>query len=242
MCWSLQVSAIAGVYGLCMSYFFWKRGYSDRDPWYGMFLLSFTCTQFLDAFFWYQKGEQPDIHCGPVNLYFSKFVVTPVLFGQCIVLSIYKSGALKWARWPYRILVVLAALVPVIFGSCTHVWHTMGLWHGPTLVYWGFQPPMWMMLCGITLWSVGALSFLRPWWVGTNILAVGGFNLVLLTIIDGTIRLVSKLCFYCLLLSLLWLTEPLWAPSVKPSEENKDQPKESAPLPPAYDPVATSVV
>ena len=33
---------------------------------------------------------------------------------------------------------------------------------------------------------------------------------------DGTIRLVSKLCFYCLLLSILWGFEPYYAP---PSED-----------------------
>ena len=54
-----------------------------------------------------------------------------------------------------------------------------------------------------------------PWWAATNILLVGGINLGILALIDGTVLLVSKLCFYCLLLSVLWLLEPLWTPHVK---------------------------
>merc|ERR1712170_267267 len=88
----------------------------------------------------------------------------------------------------------------------------------------------WMMTLGILLWTIGDLAFVRPWWAATNILLVGGINLVLLTFIDGSIRLVSKLCFYCLLLSLLWLSEPLWAPGGKfnPTKPTalKQQPEE----------------
>jgi hypothetical protein len=75
-----------------------------------------------------------------------------------------------------------------------------------------------MFTCGVALWAVGAMLFLRParCWVG--ILGVGGLNLVLLQLFDGTIRLVSKLCFWCLLLSVLWLTEPLWAPPTTAAE------------------------
>ena len=61
-------------------------------------------------------------------------------------------------------------------------------------------------------WAVAALVFIHPVWAATNILLVGGLNLAILKIVDGTILLVSKLCFYCLLLSVLWLLEPLWAP------------------------------
>ena len=61
-------------------------------------------------------------------------------------------------------------------------------------------------------WISAALLFITPWWAGTNILLVGGINLVLLQLIDGGTQYVSKLCFYCLLLSVLWLLEPLWTP------------------------------
>ena len=54
--------------------------------------------------------------------------------------------------------------------------------------------------------------FCEPFWVGRNILLVGGFTLVLRPIFYGTARLVSKLCFYCLLLSILWGFEPYYAP------------------------------
>jgi len=56
------------------------------------------------------------------------------------------------------------------------------------------------------------LLFIYPTVYATNILAVGGLNLVILHYVDGTIYLVSKLCFYCLQLSILWYFEPKWAP------------------------------
>ena len=80
----------------------------------------------------------------------------------------------------------------------------------PTLVYWGFEPPLELFAAGVALWSVAALLFITPVWAATNILLVGGINLCILAFVDGTVRLVSKLCFYCLLLSILWLLEPLW--------------------------------
>ena len=49
---------------------------------------------------------------------------------------------------------------------------------------------------------------------------------ILLILIDGTIRLLSKLCFYCLLLSILWLSEPYLYPSeaapITPAAGKKD--------------------
>ena len=115
-------------------------------------------------------------------------------------------------RGPYRILPVAGALAMTILAKCTYSTVTEGGWlQLPTLVYWGFEPPLFLFNCGVALWSIAALLFITPWWAATNILLVGGVNLVLLTLIDGTVRLVSKLCFYCLLLSVLWLLEPLWA-------------------------------
>ena len=33
MCWNLEVSLVAGMYGYAVSYYLTRRGYSDRDPW-----------------------------------------------------------------------------------------------------------------------------------------------------------------------------------------------------------------
>jgi len=76
-----------------------------------------------------------------------------------------------------------------------------------TLVYWGFE--LFLFNAGLLLWSLAALLFICPW-AATNILPVGGVNLLILQYIDGTI--LSKLCCYCLQLSILWLLEPSWAP------------------------------
>ena len=228
MCWSLPISLLAGLYGFSMSYYFaFVRRFSYRDPWYGLFLTSFTLTQLLDAFFWATatSTERPDdvdtVPCTNVNLYFTKIVVSLAVFSQVYAITVFPSySTRKWCnqfRKPYRVLPLIGALSMAYFGKCTYSTITNGgLLELPTLVYWGFIPTHLLFNAGIALWSIAALLFITPWWAATNILLVGGLNLVILTIIDGTILLVSKLCFYCLLLSILWLLEPLWCSSSIP--------------------------
>jgi len=143
-------------------------------------------------------------------------VVSIAIFSQVYVITMFPSQSLRpWCnkyRAPYRLLPVLGMAAMAYAGKCTYSTVTHGgLFELPTLVYWGFEPPPYLFNAGVLLWSVAALIFITPWWAATNILLVGGVNLVLLLIIDGTVRLISKLCFYCLLLSVLWLLEPLWA-------------------------------
>ena len=141
-----------------------------------------------------------------------------------VVITFFPSHTIRPSvnkfRSPYRLLPALGVLAMMILGKCTYSTVTPGgLLQLPTLVYWGFEPSLFLFNCGVALWSIAALVFITPWWAATNILIVGGINLGLLTIIDGTVRLVSKLCFYCLLLSVLWLLEPLWTPApARPSE------------------------
>lgn len=227
MCWSLDVSLGAAVYGFSMSYYFARiRKHSYRDPWYGLFLCSFTLTQLLDAFFWWRAKDTVDgsVPCDDVNLFFTKAVVSVAVFSQVMVITIFPSRDRAWVnklRAPYRLLPAGGALAMVVAGKCTYSSVTHGgLLQLPTLVYWGFEPPLLLFNAGVALWSVAALLFITPWWAATNILLVGGLNLIILMVIDGTVRLISKLCFYCLLLSVLWLLEPLWTP---PSPEHSGQ-------------------
>lgn len=178
--------------------------------------------QLLDAFFWATATERPDdvdtVPCTKMNLYFTKIVVSLAVFSQVIAITVFPSYSTRqWCnqfRKPYRILPLIGALSMAYFGKCTYSTVTSGgLLELPTLVYWGFIPTPLLFHAGVALWSIAALLFITPWWAATNILLVGGLNLVILTIIDGTILLVSKLCFYCLLLSILWLLEPLWCSS-----------------------------
>lgn len=55
------------------------------------------------------------------------------------------------------------------------------------------MPSYLLMVGGILFWSVGIVAFAFPFWVARNIILIGGLNLILLAVIDGTIRLVSKL-------------------------------------------------
>ena len=225
MCWNIEVSLAAAVYGFSMCYYFVKRNYSARDPWYALFLCSFTCTQLIDAFFWMR--ENPTTHnmdCDATNLYFTKFGVTPVLFGQVIVLTMFPSTAND--KWKPLVRLLAAAVIAGVayIAECTYVFQTTGgLLPGSTLIYWGFIPPWWLFLAGVALWSVPALLFIFPTVYATNILLVGGFNLVLLHYIDGTVFLVSKLCFYCLQLSIMWFFEPYWSPPQSNLDHNLEK-------------------
>ena len=75
------------------------------------------------------------------------------------------------------------------------------------------MPAEWVIWAGIALWAGGAFLFCTPWFVWVQILLVGGTVLSLLAQFDGTIRLLSKMCTYCLLLSIVWVLEPAWDPS-----------------------------
>jgi hypothetical protein len=83
---------------------------------------------------------------------------------------------------------------------------------GDEILWGGFYPPAWIVVCGIALWSFGVFAFVRPWKAGAEILLVGGTVLTLLMKLDGSFRLISKMCTYCLLLSIVWILEPLWMP------------------------------
>ena len=214
MCWNLQVSIYAAIYGFAMCAYFLKRNYSTRDPWYAVFLGSFTCTQMLDAFFWSRADPRSgEVPCDAANLAFTKWGVTPVLFAQVLSITYFPADKNNCLKALTRSAVVGVIVFVGWIAQCTYVYHTTGgLLPGPTLVYWGFIPPWWLFFGGVALWSIPALLFIYPTVYATNILAIGGLNLVILHYVDGTIFLVSKLCFYCLQLSILWYFEPKWAP------------------------------
>lgn len=243
MCWGVRVSLVAAVYGFAVSGYLHHRQYSSRDSWYALFLASFTCTQLFDAFFWSTKDEdEVDLPCSPITLgnlvdlnagawndFVSRFLLPPALFFQPIVLAMFPSSAFKALRPPYRLLVVAAGTIPMIWGGCTTVWTGPMPVALPTLLWEGVLPPLWLVDCGIALWGVGAALFLRPHTVWIGILAVGGFNLILLRLIDGSIALISKLCFWCLLLSLLFLADPIIHPS-RQLHTSRDSPLSSKSL------------
>ena len=232
MCWTFEVSLCAALYGFGVSYFLSKRDYSSRDAWYAIFLCSFTLTQLLDAFFWYRADASraispfPIVPCDATNLWFTRIIVSAAIFSQVFVIAAYPTDPKRTCITPqFRVIFSALPALGIVFcaviSKCTTSWQTEGgALQLPTLVYWGTtqadgtpgMPPK-IFSAGVALWSIAAFTFITPWWVATNILLVGGVNLVLLLAIDGTILLISKLCFYCLLLSILWLSEPIWAPT-----------------------------
>ena len=215
MCWNLEISLVACVYGFAACYYYYQRNFSTRDPWYAVFLGSFTLTQLLDAFFWSRADPLTGlVECDQVNLTFTQYFVTPVLFSQVLAITFFPaSTANDWLKPIVRLGVCGVICLVGYIAQCTYALNTTGGWApGPTLVYWGFIPPWWLFFMGVALWAIPALLFIYPTIYATNILLVGGLNLVLLQNIDGTIFLVSKLCFYCLQLSILWYFEPKWAP------------------------------
>jgi hypothetical protein len=228
MCWSVQVSLAAAVYGYAVSVYLYRRKYSARDPWYAAFLATFTTTQLCDALLWTQQVGAHDLNgpiaCNPFNRFVSRWVIPPVVFFQPFVLSFYPSQAGRGCvRNLYRLLSVLGSLVLTFVYGCTTLYHgDPSTDHDklPTLLWGGVDLPLWTIYAGIALWSVGAVGFVRPVRYGLQILLVGGCVLMLLRHFDGTIVLLSKMCTYCLLLSIVWTLEPIWDP---PDEHDERQ-------------------
>eukprot|EP00505_MAST-04D_sp_SCG-Rhode-Island_P003862 Stramenopile-MAST_4_protein_3862 len=194
MCWSTEISLLASLYGFGVSMYLRHRNYSKRDKWYALFLATFTATQLFDAVFWYLKGDRKDIPCVPINYYLSRFLLPPVLFFQPWVLSLYPSQSCTAVRKLYRLLTILGCCVMIYVYKCSEVWKTAtGPDRFPTIF-------------------IGAAMFVSPFRYCLQIILVGGCVLTLLVIYDGTIVLLSKMCTYCLLLSIVWVLEPLWSP------------------------------
>jgi hypothetical protein len=203
---------------------------------------SFTTTQLFDAFFWsIQPDPSEQLPCSPLSLaglealdpgawnrLISRYFLPPVLLFQTVVLSVYPSDACRWLRWPYRALILVALALCVLYCRCTTVWTGPLPIALPTLLWGGVLPPLWLVDLGIALWAIGAAAFIRPNVVWAAILGVGGFNLGLLRALDGTIALISKLCFWCLLLSLLFMADPLWMPK-RPADPADPPPRPARP-------------
>jgi hypothetical protein len=213
MCWSTEISLLASLYGFGVSMYLRHRNYSKRDKWYALFLATFTATQLFDAVFWYLKGDRKDIPCVPINYYLSRFLLPPVLFFQPWVLSLYPSQSCTAVRKLYRLLTILGCCVMIYVYKCSEVWKTAtGPDRFPTILWGGLVLPKWLVQAGIAFWSIGAAMFVSPFRYCLQIILVGGCVLTLLVIYDGTIVLLSKMCTYCLLLSIVWVLEPLWSP------------------------------
>ena len=116
---------------------------------------------------------------------------------------------------------VIAACIPAVYGGCTTIYHGHMPLSLPTLLYDGVQPPLWMFVVACAFWGVGAFLWCAPDLVWRSILAIGGLNLGLLYLLDGTIQLVSKLCFWCLLLSIFFLLDPHLIPAIPPAAHGK---------------------
>ena len=184
---------------------------------YCAFLATFTTTQLFDAYYWYIKGPADDVPCTAANHFLSKYVLPFVVFFQPIVLGWFPSSAFPKWRTPYQVCALLGAAVLACMYGCSVVFaDSMKPPHDrdqlPTILWGGAEPSLLIILVGIGFWAVGAVAFCRPLKCGTNILLVGGCVLGLLLVFDGTIRLLSKMCTYCLLLSVIWVLEPYFMP------------------------------
>ena len=135
---------------------------------------------------------------------------------QPFVISFFPSDAFQgcW-RWLYRIASVFGSCLLTFMYGCSVVFHGTHDKY-PTILWGGVRLPEWLVLAGIGLWATGAVAVVRPIRYAIQILLVGGVVLSLLLIFDGTIGLISKMCTYCLLLSIVWIFEPYLDPSVPP--------------------------
>ena len=212
MCWNIRVSLCAAAWGFSVCIYLYRRNYSNRDPWYALFLGSFTSLQLFDAYYWWLRGDSEDIPCTASNYYITKFLLPVVVFLQPMVLSVFPSNALLNLRTPYRIVTAFGCSIPIFFSAaygCTTIWRGKDR---DELLWGGVMPPALIVDAGLFIWASGAVAFVRPWQAWRDILLVGCTVLSLLVYIDGSYRLISRMCTYCLILSFVWILEPIWMP------------------------------
>jgi len=230
MCWSFEVSLIAAAWGYTVSGYLKWRKYSVRDGWYALFLATFTTTQLFDAFFWYIKQDLDQIPCSSSNYVLSRFILPAVVFFQPIVLSLFpydqQPCKCKCIRWLYRLATGGGYAVAVVFCGCSVIMilDPPTPYDLPQILWGGLYPPAWIIYVGCAFWAIGAVLFVRPWRASLAILVVGTVVLTLLTFVDGSVRLLSKMCTYCLILSFVWLAEPLWNPPASTSSSTNNTP------------------
>jgi len=221
-----------------------------RDQFYARYLVTFTFTQLVDIALWYlhdyttpgglkacvdfqtQFGRFPEGDQS-TNFVITKFILPVVVFSQHAMQSTYPSKRLS--KPGERRNLILAHLIPVLGMSfafaCTTLYDGKFPHAGPTLL-WGGDFSHWpfALIQTAALLHSGVVAYVF-WLLMRDDLSMLLAHLLplyavitTLAVTEGTIMLGSKWCTYCLIYSVVYLTEPLW---YSPSQDSAVSKKSS---------------
>merc|ERR1711934_233512 len=228
MCWNIPFSLgsmLAG-WATCLYLHFRKR--SHRDVYYRNYLFTFTFTQIVDIYLWWQHSEidgglqacpsykeqffQVPEDSQRQQYIVSKYILPLVVISQHLVQLSYPSSYLA----NYRKHLTAVHLLPVLgmcfgFGCSDIVTAVFPVPH-ETLRWGGHSCDTWQVLIVVAVICIDFYLIVPE----TSVLVghVGVFLLVVygLWVTEGTLALGSKWCTYCLIFSVLYLSEPIWGP------------------------------
>ena len=207
-----------------------------RDAFYARYLVTFTFTQLVDCFLWWQHEHaapgglqacvpyQQQFGAAPEGVQYPNFVVTKFVL-PCVVFSQHAMQlTFPSARWNgpgERLRLIAWHLVPVLGMSfafaCSTIW--AGQWPvaGASLL-WGGDFSAWpfSLIQAAALLHSGLVAF--DFWLlmrdDTRMLIAHLLPLycviATLAYTEGTIMLGSKWCTYCLIYCFVYLLDPLW--------------------------------
>jgi len=239
MCWNIPFSLGSLLVGwvTCLYLHFRKR--SPRDVYYRNYLFTFTFTQIVDIYLWWQHGELAGgLQACPAykeqffavpegaqrqQYIVSKFILPLVVISQHLVQLSYPSDYLAKHRRQLLAVHLLPALGMCFGFACTDVVTAAFPAPHETLRWGGHTSETWQVLIVV---AVVCLDFVLIVPEKSVLVAhVGVFLCVVYTLwaTEGTLALGSKWCTYCLIFSAVYTLEPFWGPPAGFPEKGKIQ-------------------
>ena len=211
----------------------WRRNYSKRDKWYATYLVTYTFTQLVDIALWtlHDTSEGGLVGCPDLsmrfalasdianftdtqksNLVLSKYIVPLVTLSQFVVQLHYPSER----NWGWRKLMLFAHAIPCMMMAftfaCTDIMTSVFPEPHDSLRWGGYSAQV------VEVLAVVAVVTCDFWLTMPEKSVAFAHSFVFLSVVstlyftEGTLAVGSKWCTYCLIFSLVYLSDPLWGP------------------------------
>ena len=210
---------------------------TPRSRWYSSYLVTYTFTQLVDIILWLRHSDHalrscpsmvetfktPDQLADPgqyTNYVVTKYVLPLVVFTQYWQQLSYPSKVLEQHRTKLKLVFLLASLgMHYQFGCTDVVTATFPTTHD-TLRWGGVENETSHVLVVVAITTIFYWLLMDSWRVKvahtvTFWSVVGGLWLT-----EGTLALGSKWCTYCLIFSVVYLTDPWWNSEVVPDKRD----------------------
>lgn len=232
MCWNFNISIISAIYGMIVSYYLYIRG-RKRDKYYSRYLFTFTFTQIIDAMLWYTNDNIEELkECSiyqfqilnypknnqVYNYFITKLLLPISVFFQYAMQCLYPSNLLSKYQKKFLIFIYLIPTIcmSISFG-CTILYQSNFPINHYTLLWGGdLSKPSIIVNEIVALIHSGLITLIFYLLMKKEkkillIHVIPFYTIILfLFITEGTITLGSKWCWYCLIYSVIYITEPLW--------------------------------